>query len=134
MQIRLSCRHRRVSRLVDAVYGLLGELSCEPVSETELDRLRRRVIWEHYGLLDGVAPFSQWVSTMHLQGLPCDIGEHCRRLLAVDATSISRMASKLLHERAHLVAIVGDLGDRAVAEIGEKMTQMLGKTVKTSLL
>ena len=71
---------------------------------------------------------------MYLQGLPCDIGEHCRRLLAVDAAAISRMAWKLLHERAHIVSIVGDLGERAVDEICEKMSKTLGVSVKPSVL
>lgn len=134
MQIRLSCRHRRVSRLLEAVYGLLQELGQNPVPREELTKLRRRVIWEHIGLLDSSASFAQWVSSMALQQMPCQIDERCRKLLEISAEEISNMARKLLSDKPHIVAIVGDLGEKAATEIKETMTSLLDRQVDMQMI
>ena len=134
LQIRVSCRHRRVSRLVEAVYQLLKEIAENSVPDEELQRLRRRVIWEHLGLLDGVASFCQWVSTMTLQALPDDIEKRCHRLLSVDADSIRKMAAQLLSERPHIVTVVGDLGEKAAQELQSSMSRILNKKVDLTVM
>ena len=134
LQIRVSCRHRRVSRLVESVYQLLREIAETPIPAEELQRLRRRVIWEHLGLLDGVASFCQWVSTMTLQSLPHDIEKRCRRLLSVDADDIRTMAAQLLSDRSHVVAVVGDLGEKAAQDLHHTMSQALNQNVTLTLM
>ena len=134
MQIRLSCRHRRVARLIEAVYALLDELAHHPVPEEELIKLRRRVIWEHIGMLDASASYAQWVSSMALQKMPYQIDERCRRLLAVSALEISKMAGILIARKPHIVAIVGDLGEKAAAEVRDTMSGCLGRSVEMQVL
>ncbi len=125
MQIRASCRHRRVCKVIDAIYGLLREIAEGGVNCEEFDRLRCRVVWEHEGMLDGAPQLTQWLSTMKLQQMPCDIRVHCENLLAVTVDDIRRMAEDLLTRRPHITAIVGDIGTRGAEEIRSVMQNHL---------
>lgn len=134
MQIRVTCRHRRVARVLTAVYELLNEIAQSGVDEDELQRLRRRVIWESRGMLDNVAQMAQWLSTMKLQKMSCELSDRGRMLVSVSADDIQNMAKMLLNSMPHIVAVVGDIGERAADEIRDVMSEHLNKKVGLSLI
>ena len=76
-------------------------------------------------MLDGAPQLTQWLSTMKLQQMPCDIRVHCENLLAVTVDDIRSMATDLLTRRPHITAIVGDIGTRGAEEIRDVMQSHL---------
>lgn len=133
MQIRASCRHRRVPKVIEAIYDILAELARDAITPEELMRIRRRVIWEHTGLTDGMPQLAQWLSTMALQSLPCDICERCNLLLGVTAEQIRECAQALLEKQPHITAIVGDITDKLAQDIRTVMQDCLGSDVGLTL-
>lgn len=129
MQIRVTCRHRRTARVISAVYDLLKEIACSGVERDELIRLQRRVIWENLGMLDNVEQMAQWLSTMKLQNMPCELSVRSRALLAVTDADIRKTAARLLDSTPHITAVVGDLGERAAEEIRSVMQDKLNKNI-----
>ncbi|MBQ9395476.1 MAG: insulinase family protein [Proteobacteria bacterium] len=129
MQIRVTCRHRRAARVINAIYELLREIARDGLEPDELVRLQRRVIWENRALLDNVEQMAQWLSTTRLQNMPCELSTRSQTLLAVTEADIRRTASRLLETLPHIVAIVGDLGERAADEIRAVMQENLKKNI-----
>ncbi|MCL2324931.1 MAG: insulinase family protein [Proteobacteria bacterium] len=134
LQIRLSCRHRRIVRLLDAVYEILGDLARDGVDPGELTRIRRRLIWEHEALLDNTPALAQWLSSMVLQNMPADLRTRCAELIHVSADDIRTMAGLLLTQRPHVVAIVGDLGPKTSQGIVRLLEDKLGQMVEFTKL
>lgn len=133
MQIRASCRHRRAPKVIEAIYAILGELADAEITPAELERIRRRVIWEHTGLTDGMPQLAQWLSSMSLQGLPCDIRARCGQLLGVTAAQIRECAGMLLNRQPHITAIVGDITDKLAQDIRKVMQDCLHTEVGLTL-
>lgn len=117
LQIRVSCRHRRVHRLLKAVYALLDEIATKGIGAEELERIRRRVIWEHSTLFDGGSSLCAWIGSMAFRGLTIEPSQFCDRLLRVEACEIQEMAAKLRKNRPHIVTIVGELGTKPLLAI-----------------
>ena len=126
LQVRPSCRPRRVVRLVGSVYGILREIVRDGVSDEELDRVRRRVAWEHEELLDGVSRLAQWLSTMVMQGGVCDVSGRSAELCAVSAESVRDMARRCLEVQPHIVAVVGCPGPRTLDGLRDTVRASLG--------
>lgn len=122
LQIRLSCRHRRVARLIGCVYDILQELALHPVEDAELARVKRRIVWEHLAMLDSSAALAQWLSTMAIQEIACSIDARCDTLLAVQAIDIQTCASNLLKMHPQIIAIVGDIGEKLAQSIEDSMS------------
>ena len=123
LQIRASCRHRRVPKLIRSVYELLAQIAKDGIDDEEFDRIKRRVIWEHRALLDGGASLCSWISSMLMQDMTTEPASFCADLLEVRQDEIQQIAHKLLDERPHIVSIVGELGQKtldAVKSLVEK--------------
>ncbi len=116
-QIHASCRHRRVPKLLTAVYALLAEIAKNGVSAAEFDRIQKRIIWEHRALLDGGSSLCSWISAMNQQNMTIEPAQFCADLLSVTAQEIVDVAQKLLAARPHLVAIVGEIGEKSLAAV-----------------
>ena len=125
LQIRTSCRHKRVAKLLEAVYGILDDIAQHGVTDEELARVRKRLIWEHEELSDGIARLSQWISSMATQNMSCDIDARCKKLCGVSSEDVQKMAQNAIKSRPHIVAIVG--------EISEKRAQDLKSTIENSI-
>lgn len=121
LQIHASCRHRRVLKLIDAVYQIFGEIAENGVSERELERVRKRLIWEHEELCDSVSRRVQWISAMEESRISYDILERCRKLTGVTSEQVRELAKKTLQNQNHAIVIVGNLGDKMVADVTEVM-------------
>ena len=119
LQIHVSCRHRRVPRLISAVYELLNEIANHGIGQEELERLRNRVIWEHRALLDGGSSLCSWFSSMIAQGMTIEPAQFCEALINVEAKEIQGIASKLQKHRPHIVTIVGELGEKMLQTVRE---------------
>lgn len=133
-QIGASCRHRRVGRLVSAVYELLADLVQNGVSESELDRVKRRLSWEHLALCDGLVSLAEWISARDLNGLSCDMSERCARLLGVSGAEIREQARVLLERRPHIVAMVGNPGPKTLDEVRQAMSEHLRCDIEVTQL
>ena len=119
LQIRVSCRHRRVPRLITAVYALLDEIAKDGIGQEELERLRHRVIWEHRALLDGGSSLCSWISSMIAQDMTIEPSQFCEQLIDVKAKEIQDIASKLRKQRPHIVTLVGELGEKTLQTVRE---------------
>lgn len=117
LQIHASCRHRRVPKLITAIYALLEEIANTPIPADEFERIQHRVVWEHRALLDGGSSLCSWISAMHQQELTIEPTEFCHDLLTVTPDEVTDIAKKLLAARPHLVAIVGELGEKTLDAI-----------------
>ena len=133
-QIGASCRHRRVGRLVSAVYDLLAEIVRDGIPDSELMRVKRRLSWEHLALRDGLVSLAEWITAREMNGMSCDMDERCRRLEAVTGDEIQAQARCLLEQRPHIVAIVGNPGPKTQDEIQTAMSSYLSCQIETTIL
>lgn len=133
LQIHASCRHRRVLKLIDAVYQIFAEIAENGVSERELERVRKRLIWEHEELCDSISRRVQWISAMEESKISYDIAERCRKLTAVTSEQVRSLAKKTLQNQNHAIVIVGNLGDKMIADVTGVMEGRCHKKVNVQV-
>lgn len=133
LQIRTSCRHKRVAKVIDAVYGILSDIAQNGVADDELARVRKRVIWEHEELCDGIARLSQWISAMAMQGMSCDIEARCKALCAVTDGEIRQIAKEAMETRPHIAAIVGEMTDKRAYDLKSRAESRLCRPVRLTI-
>jgi predicted Zn-dependent peptidase len=129
-ELRLACRHRRVGRVLEELLGVLRRLADHLVSEEELERAKRRILWEHQALLDRPAPLAQWLTSIAHRGVLADPRQRCLRLLEVSAEAIREAAQQIFFGRAQRVVLVGELGPQALRRVAQRLGEGLGEDVE----
>jgi|GEM_PF-5709248 predicted Zn-dependent peptidase len=109
LQLRLSCQHRRIGRLLDAIFRIFEDIAQNPPCESELLRAKNRLLWEHSALLDSAVGIAQWLSSALQQGLAPSLKMHAERLLQCSAAEVSKIAQNAVKHWPQRVAVVGDL-------------------------
>lgn len=133
LQIRTSCRHKRVPKLLEAIYDILADIAQNGVSDDELKRVRKRLIWEHEELSDGIARLSQWISSMAMQNMSCDIDARCKRLCEVSSDDVKKIAQNALGSRPHIIAIVGEISEKRADDLKSTVESCIQRKVKLEL-
>jgi predicted Zn-dependent peptidase len=100
-----ACAPSKARRTVAEILGVLGRLASEPVPEEELRRAQRRHRIQLEFSLDNAADLVGWWGTGEVVAGPERFEDRCRRVEAVTAADVQRVARKTF-TRANLVAVL----------------------------
>ncbi len=120
---RIACRHRRVARILDEVLGVLRVLATERAPADEMERAKRRIVWEHQSLLDRPSALAQWLVALAHRGQIADPRARCQRLLEVNPDEVRQVAEQLFFQGGQRVVLIGDLGPKGM----ERARQVMAK-------
>lgn len=125
LQLRLSCQHRRIGRLMEEVFSILYDIAQTPPPPAELERAKNRLLWEHASLLDSAAGIAQWLSSALLQGLDSSLQHHANQLLACTSQDVSSITREALQHWPIRVAVVGDVSKVHAQRLNESLTKSM---------
>jgi len=112
-----ACAPRKVGQVLTAVLEVLAGLAAAPVPEAELLRVQRRHRMMLAFSLDSPADLAGWYGAGEVLASPDGFEARCRRVEAVTAAEVQRLAAATFR-RARLAAVVvgrlGRRGERAV--------------------
>ena len=122
MHIRMSCRHRRVPRLLGALFGIFESLWKVPPDASELLRIQRRIAWEYAALLDSPASLSSWLCGSALAGLERSPRRRCEELLRVESGDVAGFCERMFGSAPQRIVLVGDISEK----FGSKLSESCG--------
>jgi len=108
-----ACAPRKLVRVVEAVLAVLADLAERPVGEEELSRVQRRHRTTLAFSLDSVAELAGWHGSGELMGAPESFEARCRRVEAVTAEEVLRVARATFTRERLLAVVVGPGGEAA---------------------
>jgi len=112
-----ACAPRKLLRLWTEVLRVLGELAERPLSEEELARVQRRHRTTLAFSLDSAAELAGWHGSGELLGSPESFEERCRRVEAVSAAEVQRVALGTFRRKLLHAVVVGPAGARAARQL-----------------
>jgi predicted Zn-dependent peptidase len=117
-----ACAPRKLPRVIEEVLRVLGELAIRPVPEEELLRVQRRHRMTLAFSLDSVADLAGWYGAGEVLSAPEGFEERCRRVEAVTAADVQRVAGDTYRRRNLVAVVVGPARRRARAAV-ERVVQ-----------
>ncbi len=112
-----SVEHKKAPVLVETVFELLGSLRDAPPTEEEVDKAKRRYLWDLQTVRDDPEDASHFVGSSVLFDLPEDLETVAAQVASVTPDDIRRAAEQYLDPaRAHLTC-VGVLDDAMQGEL-----------------
>jgi predicted Zn-dependent peptidase len=108
-----ACAPRKLPRVVEEVLKVLAGLAERPVGEEELLRVQRRHRTTLAFSLDSAAELAGWYGSGELLDAPETFEDRCRRVEAVTAAEIQRVARSTFTRRNLVGVFVGPRGPRA---------------------
>jgi predicted Zn-dependent peptidase len=108
-----ACAPRKLPRVVEEVLRVLADLASRPVGEEELLRVQRRHRTTLGFSLDSAAELAGWYGSGELLEAPESFEERCRRVEAVAAADVQRVARATFARRNLVAVFVGPSGARA---------------------
>jgi predicted Zn-dependent peptidase len=110
MEISAACAPDKLPALIAEVFNILRELRDCPIDGNEIAKARRRYARDLEAGFDDVEGLCAWFGDSLLFGRPLrDPSDRYRRLAAVDAQQIQRVARSVLRGRGLVVTCVGHL-------------------------
>jgi predicted Zn-dependent peptidase len=119
-EVDASCIHDNVPDLVAEILALLREQRAAPPDPADLDKARRRAVWELEGSQDRSLAMATWYGVQALFGRERTLESEARNLWAVTAEQVTRAAGRVLRgDGLHIttVGVLGAAGRRAVARL-----------------
>ncbi|HEY7725854.1 MAG TPA: pitrilysin family protein [Anaeromyxobacteraceae bacterium] len=107
-----ACAPRKLPRLVEEVLRVLAGLAARPVPEEELRRVQRRHRTTLAFSLDSAAELAGWFGSGELLDAPETFEDRCRRVEAVTAAELQRVARRTFAAGNLLGVFVGPGGAR----------------------
>jgi predicted Zn-dependent peptidase len=112
-----ACAPRKLPRVIEEVLRVLGGLAVRPVPEEELVRVQRRHRMTLAFSLDSVADLAGWYGAGEVLSAPEGFEERCRRVEAVTAADVQRVAAETFRRRNLVAVVVGPARRRARASV-----------------
>ncbi len=112
-----ACAPRKVGRVVQEILRVLGGLAERPVPEEELLRIQRRHRMSLTFSLDSAAELAGWYGSGEVLRAPESFEERCRRVEAVTAADVQRVARGTFARRNLVAVVVGPGGRRVRREL-----------------
>jgi predicted Zn-dependent peptidase len=117
-----SCVHGNVPELAAEILDLLRAARDAPPSVADLDRARRRAVWDLEAMQDSCRAMAIWYGEQALLGRARSLESEARSLSAVTAERVARVAGRVLRRQGLHLTTVGVLGNserRALARLAE---------------
>jgi predicted Zn-dependent peptidase len=118
-----SCTHENMPDLAAEILGLLREQRDAPPVADDLDKARRRAVWDLESMQDRCSAMAVWFGEHALLGRSRSLEGEARALGAVTAEQVARAAGRVLRRDGLHITTVGVLGAaerRAVARLAER--------------
>ena len=108
-----ACAPRKLPRVVEEIFRVVGALASTPVPEEELVRVQRRHRMTLAFSLDSPADLAGWYGAGEVLSAPEGFEERCRRVERVTPADVQRVARDTFRRRNAVVVVVGPAGRRA---------------------
>lgn len=112
-----SVEHQKVPSLVETVLELSDELRRHPPSEEEVDKAKRRYLWDLRTVRDDPEDAAHFVGSSALFGLPEQVGTVADRVARVTPDEIQRAAQRYLDPKDAYLTCVGVLTDGLLEDV-----------------
>ena len=115
-----SCVHDNVPDLVAEILALLREQRDSPPAPADIEKARRRAVWELESIQDSSCAMAAWYGEQALLGRDRNLELEARALWTVTAEQVARAAGRALRgDGLHIttVGVLGAAGRRAVARL-----------------
>jgi predicted Zn-dependent peptidase len=112
-----ACAPRKLPKVIEEIFRVLGELAARPVDEEELLRVQRRHRMTLAFSLDSAADLAGWYGAGEVLSAPEGFEERCRRVEAVTAADLARVARETFRRRNAVAVVVGPARRRERAAI-----------------
>lgn len=119
-----SVGHAKVPELVRELLGLTDGLRGQPIPEDELERVRRRYLWDLDRVLDDPHGTASFHATRVLLGSPYDLDDLRRIATGLTADDLARTAADVFRPSRARVAVVGGLSDRAADKVRHQVDEL----------
>jgi predicted Zn-dependent peptidase len=107
-----ACAPAKLSRVLEEVLRVLGNLASRTVPEEELARVQRRHRMTLAFSLDSAAELAGWYGSGEVLSSPEGFEERCRRVERVTPADVLRVARETFRRRNALAVVVGPAGRR----------------------
>ena len=112
-----SVEHKKAPYLLQTVLELISELQQRPPTEDEVDKAKRRYLWNLRTLQDDTEGAAHFVGTSALFGLPGRIGTVADRVERVTAKDIQQSAQRYLNSKDANLTCVGVLDEGLLSDL-----------------
>jgi len=112
-----SVEHSKTPLLVETVFELIDELRRNPPTEEEVDKARRRYLWDLRTVRDDPEGTAHFVGGSALFGLPERIGTMAEQVATVSPDDIQRVVQRYLEPSGTYVTCVGVLNDALLSDV-----------------
>jgi predicted Zn-dependent peptidase len=112
-----SVEHSKTPLLVETVFELIDELRRNPPTEEEVDKARRRYLWDLQTVRDDPEGTAHFVGGSALFGLPERIGTMAEQVARVSPDDIQRVVQRYLDPSGTYVTCVGVLDDALLSDV-----------------
>jgi predicted Zn-dependent peptidase len=115
--------HGKVVEIIKQIAKLIVELRDRPVERQELEKAKRREVWDLEGFLDDPHAMSAWYGEQDLYWRPRTIEDRIRIVGAITKDDIARVACRIFTSKNMHVTTVGVLDDQTQKEVEREMLQ-----------
>jgi predicted Zn-dependent peptidase len=112
-----SVEHRKAPRLVETVFELIDALRAAPPTEAELEKAKRRYLWDLRMVRDDPEDAVDFVGTSVLFGLPEEVDVVARRVVGVSPDDIQRSVRRYLDPERAFLTCVGVLDEPLLSSV-----------------
>jgi predicted Zn-dependent peptidase len=113
-----ACAPRKLTRVVEEILRVLGDLASRPVPEEELLRVQRRHRMTLAFSLDSAADLAGWYGAGEVLSSPEGFEERCRRVERVTPEQLRRIAAGTFRRDRLVAVVVGPVRRRERAALG----------------
>ncbi|MGB5809608.1 MAG: pitrilysin family protein [Polyangiales bacterium] len=118
-----SVEHGKVPALVETTLDLIRDLQDRPPSADELEKAKRRYLWDMRTIRDDSEDTSHFVGTSALFSLPEQLGAAAEQVSAVSADQIQSLAQRFLRPEDAYLTCVGILDNEVRAGLERLITR-----------
>jgi predicted Zn-dependent peptidase len=115
--------HGKVVEIIKQIAKLIVELRDRPVERQELEKAKRREVWDLEGFLDDPHAMSAWYGEQDLYWRPRTIEDRIRIVGSITEDDIVRVARRIFTSKNMHVTTVGVLDDQTQKEVEREMLQ-----------
>ncbi len=119
-----SVDHSSVLAILDEVLGLCDELKQTPVSDAELDKVKRRYAWDLRSMRDSASGMVEFLGFAALGGTSLSLDEKRAAMEAVTAEDIRSLARELFRPERLAFTAVGGLDDRERKAVVDRLRRV----------
>ena len=112
-----SVEHGKAPHLVETMFELIAELRRSPPTDQEVDKAKRRYLWDLRTVRDDPEDAAQFIGSSALLGLPERVGTVADRVAQITAQDIQHAAQRYLDPNDAYLTCVGVLDESLLSDL-----------------